>query len=927
MPRLPTGTVTFLFTDIEGSTRLIQEVGDAEYAHALAKHRHILRGAVEAHSGVEIETQGDGFLIAFESARHAVIAAVEAQRAVAAQRWPGDQAVRVRMGLHSGEPVRSENGYAGLDVHRAARICQVGHGGQILLSQTTRDLVEDDVHNGVSLRDLGEHRLKDLARPQHLFAVVIEGLPSDFPPLRTLTRLANNLPIQVTSFVGREREKAEVTRLLSTTRLLTLTGAGGAGKTRLALQVAAEVLEEFADGVWLAELARISDPLLVPHTVASALGVREQSNRPMSASLTESLQFKHVLLVLDNCEHMIQACADLADVLLRACPHLRIMATSREPLSMGGEVAYRVPSLGVPDLRDLPPLERLVEHEAIRLFVERASFASPTFRVTDQNASAVAQVCTRLDGIPLAIELAAARVKAVTVERIAERLDDRFRLLTGGSRAALPRHQTLRGAMDWSYDLLPDMEQVLFRRLSVFAGGFTLEAAEAVCSGDDLDRREILDLLSRLVDKSLIAAEAQNGEVRYRQLETVRQYATARLAESAEISNLRHRHRDFFVVLASEAEPHLTGAQQSAWLDRLETEHDNLRAALEKSRDDREAAEAVFRLIGALWWFWFVRGYWGDARKWLDWLEAALADELTGSPAARAKAAYGAGLVAFRMGNADRAEAFSETSLSLCRKLNDKQGIAFSMFVLGTVALNRRNLERAAAFLEESQGLFRALKHEWGLARSLNSLGVIAQERRDYEGARRLFEESMTLSRGLHDGWGLATSLNRLGEVARLREDHQQARAHYNEALTLFRELGDKPGIATILHNLGYIELQDGDLPRAGERFRESLRLFRELGHKRLIAFCLVGLGGLAHTQGRAVEATKLLSAADAVFDEEPPVEPTESQEHAYHQRTVAAVRAALNEDVFAAAWAEGRAMDFEKVLEHALGVEFKDGP
>lgn len=918
MVRLPTGTVTFLFTDIEGSTRLIQDLGDTIYAQVLAEHRELLRKAFHAHAGVEVETQGDGFLVAFESARHAVMAAVEAQRAVAARRWPEDHAVRVRMGLHSGEPVRSGNGYAGLDVHRAARICQAGHGGQILLSTTTRDLVADDLPAGVSLRDLGEHRLKDLARPQRLFETAGVGMLADFPPLRTLTHLTNNLPVQLTSFVGREQERGELKRLLATTRLLTLTGSGGAGKTRLALQVAAEELEEFADGVWLVELASLSDPLLVPHAVAFVLGVREQSERPITASLMEHLQFKQLLLVLDNCEHMIQACAELTAVLLRTCPNLRILASSREALGIGGELAYRVPSLGVPDLHHLPSWDRLVEHEAIRLFVERALFALPTFSVTDQNGPAIAQVCSRLDGIPLAIELAAARVKALPVERIAARLDDRFHLLTGGSRAAMPRHQTLRGAMDWSYDLLSEQERMLFSRLSVFAGGFSLEAAEAVCSGNGVDQHEILDLLSHLVDKSLIAAEGQNGDVRYRLLETIRQYARVRLAEANETSHVQRRHRDFFLALASDAEPQLMGAEQAVWLNRLEREHDNLRVALEASADD--SPEATFRLTGALWWFWFVRGHWNEARRWLDWLEAALLEQIPASLAARAKAAYGAGLVAHRLGELERAEALCQVSLAHSREINDKQGVAFSLFVLGTVALARGGDDaRVAHLLEESQALFRELNHSWGLARALNTLGVVAQKQGDHERAERSFRESMMLSRAIHDRWGAAKSLNRLGELARAREDHPQARAFYDEALALCRELGDKAGAGTVLSNLGYVELHEGNLFRAAESFRESLLIFRELGFRRIMGLGLVGLAGLARARGHPEDAAKILAAANAVLEKEPPIDTTEALEEAYYHHVAAAVRADIEGSAFASAWAEGRAMSLEQAIEFAL--------
>ena len=473
MKSSPTGTVTFLFTDIEGSTRLFQRIGD-RYMRVLDDHRRLLRTAFLGRGGHEVETQGDAFFVVFPRATDAVAAAVKGQQAIAAHRWPEDAAIRVRMGLHTGEAQRAEAGYVGIDVYRASRICAAGHGGQIVLSQTTRELVANDLPHGVTLRDLGEHRLRDIAHPYRLFQVVANGLPAEFPPPRTLDILPNNLPIQLTSFIGREREKAEVKRFFTTTRLLTLTGSGGAGKTRLALEVAGEMLDQYPDGVWLVELASLGDPALVPQTVASALGMRDESGRPVLATLTDYLRSRHLLLVVDNCEHLLPACSQLADALLRACPNLRMMATSREALGNPGELAYRVPSLSLPDPQQ-QSLEQLVQCEAVRLFVERAAFSRPGFQITQNNAAAVVQLCQRLDGIPLALELAAARVKALAVEQIALRLDDRFRLLTGGSRTALPRHHTLQAAMDWSYDLLTDSEQVLFRRLSVFAGGFQVD--------------------------------------------------------------------------------------------------------------------------------------------------------------------------------------------------------------------------------------------------------------------------------------------------------------------------------------------------------------------------------------------------------------------------------------------------------------------
>ncbi len=631
MASLPTGTVTFLFTDIEGSTRLLQQLGD-HYPDVLAEYRRLLRSVSQEKGGQEVDTQGDSFLIAFPRAKDALGSAVEAQRSIVSNQWPQEVSIRVRMGLHTGEPLRAETGYVGMDVHRAARICAAGHGGQILLSAATRILVEDDLPNGVSFRDLGEHRLKDLAHPQHLFQAVATDLPADFPPLKSLDVVSTNLPVQLTSFVGREREMTEVKRLLPTARLLTLTGTGGAGKTRLALHVAADVLEEFPNGVWLVELAALSDPALVPHTIASALRIREASGSPMLATLLDYLQYKKLLLMLDNCEHLIEACAHLAEAMLRACPDLRILATSREPLGVPGELAWRVPSLSLPEPGWLPSPETLMKYGAVRLFIERAAVGQPTFTLTPQNSVPVATVVQRLDGIPLAIELAAARVQGLSVEQIARRLDDLFRLLTRGSRTSPPRHQTLQGVLDWSYHLLSEAEQMVLRRLAVFAGGWTLEAAEEVCGGGV--EFDVLDLLTQLVFKSLVLMDERGGEVRYRFLETVRQYSWNKLSSSGEIAKLRERHRDSSLRLVERAEVELQGPNQRMWLERLETEHDNLRAALEWSLTEGGGAEPGLRLAGCLWRFWHERGYWSEGRRWL---EAALERSST-STASRAKA-------------------------------------------------------------------------------------------------------------------------------------------------------------------------------------------------------------------------------------------------------------------------------------------------
>ena len=874
MAALPTGTVTFLFTDIEGSTTLLQRLGDRRYAEVLEEHRCLLRAAFAEGNGQEIATHGDAFLVAFSRARDAVGTGVAAQLALAKHAWPDDTSLRVRMGLHTGEPVSGSGDYVGLDVHRAARICAAGHGGQILLSQAVRVLASSDLPPRASLRDLGTHRLKDLREPEYLFQVVHPNLPSDFPPLKSLDIQPNNLPIQLTSFIGREREKAEVGRLLMTSHLVTLTGSGGAGKTRLALQVAAETLEEFPGGVWLVELAALSDPTLVPQAVASALAVSEQPGRALTDTLRDALRGKSMLVVLDNCEHLVTACARLADALLRTCPNLRILTTSREALGVTGETIWRVPSLSVPDPQRLPPFDRFSDYEAVRLFIDRAVASAPQFGVTSGNAPAIAQVCHRLDGIPLAIELAAARVKVLAVEQIAARLDDRFRLLTSGSRTALPRQQTLRAAMDWSYDLLSEQERTVLRRLSVFAGGWTLEAAEAICSGGRVNADDTIDLLTSLVDKSLVLTDVRRDAARYRLLESVRHYSRDRLLDSGEATDIQRRHRDWFLALAERGEPELRGPGQVAWLARFETEHDNLRAALDFSETEESGVDAQLRLAGALQWFWYMHGHWSEGRTWL---EAALARSSNTPSPASAKALRGAGFLAWRQGDNERATALSEKGLALCRELGDKRYGAWFLMHLGDVALN--------------QG--------------------------DHPRATRLLRDALIMSRESGDQWFIALAIAHLGEMAHRDGNYAQAVSYYRESLALFRETKDKAYTALFLRHLGEVELHQGDHEEAAACYTEGLTLAREVKARREAEECIAGLAQLACAKGKYQDAARLFGSAEAL--RAILAHRRESYEQARHDQSLASACAALGEAAFATAWAEGRAMTLEQAIESAL--------
>ena len=915
---LPTGTVTFLFTDIESSTALLQQLGEG-YADLLADQRRLLRAAFGDNNGHEVDTQGDAFFYSFSRAKDALTAAVNAQRAISGHSWPDGVAVRVRMGLHTGEPVRTDEGYVGMDVHRSARICSAGHGGQILLSQATRGLVENDLPEGASLSDLGEHRLKDLQYPEHVYQLSHPDLPTNFPSLKSLDTLPNNLPRQLTSFIGREREMEEVKTLFAHTYLLTLTGSGGCGKTRLGLQVAADLVGEYKDGAWIVELAALADPDLVTQEVASALGVREGQGDSILDTLLNYLKPRQLLLMLDNCEHLIEACTALTDSLLRSCPNLKIMVASREALGIEGESTYRVPSLSLPDPKNLPPVEKLNTYEAVKLFIDRAVAAVSTFTVTNQNASAVAQICHRLDGIPLAIELAAARIKVLEVEEITARLDDRFRLLTGGSRTALPRQQTLRATIDWSYNLLSEQESVLLGRLSVFMGGWTFEAAEEICVGEGVEDYEVLDLLTSLVEKSLVVAEGQGGKKRYHLLETVRQYARDRLLDSGESATLRDRHLEWYLEFTERAEPELSGPDQVEWLDWLESELDNLRAALEWSLGGEEV-EIGLRLAGALNWFWFRRGYYNEGQRWLE-------ESLSGSsrlPAsertksARANALWGAGLMLFGKSDYGLAAAPFEESLALYQELGDKQGAGYSLICLGVVSGRQGDYVRGRALYEEGLSMFREVGDKLGISFSLWLLGGNARFQGDYERATPLLEESLALSREMGNKWIISTSLLELGRVAFNQGDYERAKALVEENLVLCRELGGKRGIAQLLHLLGLVALGQDDHDRATELFKESLALNQELGVKDFIAYCLEGLAGVAVAQGESEPGAIILGAAEgirkAISAPPPPSERVEID------RNVAAVRAGLDEKTFTEAWAQGRKMSMEEAVEYAMG-------
>lgn len=909
------GTVTFLFTDIEGSTRLLQHIGDAESVQIFEDHRSLLRSTIAAAGGRELQDQGDGFLIAFQSPGDAIRGAVAAQRALAAHAWPRDARLQVRMGLHSGAPVKTREGFVGLDVHRAARICQTGWGGQILISERTQELLRD-LPEGVELRDRGLHRLKDLQRPEHIFQVIHPALPADFPALRSLDPRLTNLPIQLSSFVGRERELTEITNLASRSRLVSLTGPGGTGKTRLALQVAAELTDGFKDGVWLMEFAAVTDAAAVPRVVAAVLNVREQPREALAITLAEALGRRRILLLFDNCEHVVATAAELADALLRSCPNLSVLATSREPLGVTGETIHPVPSMALPDLDHLPAPEALPAYEAIRLFVDRATAVLPTFRLSAGNAAAVVQICVRLDGIPLALELAAVRVKVLPVEEIARRLDERFRLLVGGSRTAPVRHQTLQAAMDWSYGLLSEAERAVLRRLSVFAGGFTLEAAEHVCDGKDVEAADLLDLVSHLVDKSLVIADTEDGPPRYRMLETVRQYGRDRLRDAGEEPAARERHCDWFLHLAERAEPELHGHQQSDWLDRLDREHDNLRAALEWSLTSADT-DIALRLVVALIWFWDTRAYFREGR---DWLGRAIAASQTTGSALHAHALIAAGHLAWHQSDYREGQQLIEDGLVLFTELGEKAGIAQSHWFLGLVASDLGDHARAVEIYERGLTLYRELGNRRGIMELLTWMGYAEHARGNVDRAAALHTQALSLARELKVPRMTAIALRGLGDAAAHRGDPGGAKALYEESLAVFRRIGARAFYTGLLQRLSVIARTEGDDSRAEALLKEGLAYCRELGEKIGLAAYFEDLAGLAARSGHPERAAQLFGASDTLRETLGGVDKFRTRDG--YEADLALVRQGLGSSAFDAAVAAGRAMTLEQALDYALGPE-----
>jgi predicted ATPase/class 3 adenylate cyclase len=903
----PTGTVTFLFTDIEGSTKLAQEYPDVLPA-LLARHREILQQAIQGQNGYLFQIVGDSFSAAFHSAIDALNAALDAQRKLYTESWT-PAPIKVRMGIHTGVAQLADDptiegpysGYATLALTQ--RIMSAGHGGQILLSQSTFDLTRDRLPENVELSEMGERHLKDVLRPEHLYQLTVPDLPSAFPSLNTLESFHHNLPIQLTSFVGREKEIAEIKAMLNSARLVTLTGSGGTGKTRLSIEVGTELLLAFSNGVWLIELAPLADPAQIIPALAQAFGLQELPFRPLASQVMDYLRDKKLLLILDNCEHLIAACARLADDLLHQCTGLKVLASSREALGIAGGMAYRTPSLA--------------DSESIRLFVERAHAANARFSLTDSNVSSVTQICSRLDGIPLAIELAAARTKLLSADQIAARLDDLFRLLVGGSRTALPRQQTLRALIDWSYDLLSEEEKQLLWNASIFMGGWTLDALEAVSEDPNA-----IEHLEQLINKSLVVTEERDNEMRYFMLETIRQYAREKLFDAKQASVARDRHFVYFDDYSEKIWDATRSAEILVWRDKADQEMENMRAALEWGLD-HHAEEAVHLAANIC----VIAGWMGNQTDALAEVKLALGRIRSLPPAEgeanimrqkiMAKALFVEGMTGMSGGNIPAALESLREAISLARRTGDKRMLGYSLEMFYTASTFEHPLAQADA-AEEGFSILSEIDDPWGLGIATMNMARIASARGDVNAAQKFFgklkERLQDASVSFQAGMGYLG----MGYDERSKGNPEIAKGHFEEGLKIFKQLRFRTFETVMKSELGHIARVTGDFAGAKEIYKKTIAAFQDLGNRSATAHQLECFAFLAIIDEEPPRAARLFGAAEAL--REKINVPMMSQERVEYDQAMAQLHAMLTAMEFTTLWAEGRSMTMEQAIELALG-------
>jgi len=851
MNNIPSGIVTFLFTDIEGSTKLFQEFPDT-YPDALLRHNAILQNAVESNNGFVFKTVGDAFCCAFQNAEDAVKSAVDAQIKLKSEKRD-DLEIKVRFGINSGKSEWNGTDYMGyLTLARSARVMSAANSEQIIVSNSAYELCCDIFNsakeNDVTFRDLGERRLKDLIQPMKLYQVLVPDIPSEFPPLNTLDARPNNLPVQLTSFIGRSEEIIRIKELLNQTRLLTLTGSGGSGKTRLAMQVAGDVIDEFANGVWIIELASLSEGSLLPLAIAKEFGLKEELNRSPEETLLEYLKDKDMLIILDNCEHLIEKCAELTESLLCNCTGLKIIATSRESLRCLGEQTHRVSSLEFPDPREKTTPEKLSQYEAIRLFIERALAVNSAFRVNNNNAPALAEICYQLDGIPLAIELAAARTKILNVEKIHERLNDRFRLLTGGKRTALPRQQTLTALIDWSYDLLSDEEKILWNRLSIFSGGWKMEAAEEICSDGMISENDVMDIINSLTEKSIIIYN--EDKTRFTMLETMRQYGEEKNKEKNEIKKLSDKHLQYYLKLAESLNKMIRELDS---LQILDNEVGNIEKSLNWAVENNYTEDGL-KLALAMGKFWQLRGYLSDG---IHRFESVIPGNPETKDSLYSKVICQLGNFARLKGDFDRARKLLEESLQISRDIKDNTSIKDALVRLGILEYDQGRYAEAAKLYEESLIINREAGDKLRIAIVLNNLGNVYSNQGEYSKAINHYEESLATRREHGDLLGIAICLNNLGIIAYEQGEYEKSTNLLQESLQLRIQMGDREGTAITLMNLGNTSYNQGEYLKALGLYKESLEISRETENKSCIADCLYYLGNVLIEQKDLVQASK----------------------------------------------------------------------